>query len=741
MSYVSGAKRIVRNPITGEELVYEKGRPVVVSIDPNIYPQKRVEQLLSNLYVTQSTMSSVSHSIAPTSQINGTKSEFVSEVNMNKETSSSVLANRGSSSIPMLNLSDLASEDRTGASNRNTDVGNQKINYKQELANLVEKQAILSDLRHQQQQKQDQSNPIVHPIFLQNSARPKSAYDYGIGSKDLKPLDSPIIRFQQNQKQLEQSKLAVSPIPSNLDAPREQPKQPAAQTVAQNAPKSNENTPRTFESLILPKPPLSEKKESIYKIERVADLEKLWLESGALTPLPCDSNIKSENDEKTKFLKEKLVIDTIVTDQLSKFPLNNDLTDNQNLSLKTIYTARGNRHTIVNNHLRPINSLSENILSKKCKFSCRVKTSSGKLALRELFGLIFLYDGSLTIYEFRLLCGAYVTGMGSGNSSKKTTALPFIHRKVYVHAFGRRKGQQIEIWDIFKGSVVYLPNTFLASEQSSLPMTARNSEYVEVEVTDVDEIEKENLLTSIELANNSLSSHEMSNNAHDIKHRLKQPLTEIEQNDRKILASIRFFMRKQIEKRSTEVYMGVSRLLRARSKPNQSGQYGFVTIEDLHNALNEFNVQIHSEDLNIAWQVLDLNMTGRLSYYVLLRALFGEMNIVRHNHFRTLVRKLDTQKTGYIQTNEIAKYYKVARHPRVRSGDIKEEDLKNKFLSSFDLMNPAQVPEFFELSTTTDSKSPIITYEQFEEYYNGLSIIVDTDEDFLKILRNSWNLV
>jgi Ca2+-binding EF-hand superfamily protein len=753
------SRRIVRNPITGEEIVYEKGQKPVQHIQPQqqantdtsrVDPDQRVKELLDfkNLHLNEPTNSTnLNHNQAPVQQPTKSREndnqrfEFMSQV----ASTSSNMATKGGSSIPMLNFNDLASEDRPSTKDTANNefsaktlaynANNRKINYKHELSKLIEKQGILSDMKAQK--------AVLNPIFgissveaalinssrNQNSSRPKES----------DAMESPLIRFQNQlmQEQEEAQKQKISPLVSKLEAPRDPLTQKPADTNKNND-SSKENSPHilNLDHLnMLPKGPLSQKKDSIYKIERVADLEKLWLESGGMTPMSRDES-RNNTGEKAKFMKEKLVTDTIFTDQLSKFPSSNPMLDHQSLKYKTIYTARGNRHTIIDNHITPISSLSENTLSKKCKFSCRVRTPNGKIALRELFGILFMYDSSLTIYEFRLLCGA-----GSSNSLKKSTALPFINRKIYQHAFGRKKGKSIEIWDLYRGSILCFPTNVGTTEESSLPTTARHSEYVEIEITDVDEVDKENLLTNIELGNISLSSHEMSHNAIDIRERLKQPLSDMEINDKKILGNIRMFLRKQIESRSVEVYMGVSRSLKEKSRRNGSAaNLGHVSLSELHDSLVEYNIQIHSEDLNIAWQVLDLNEIGYLSYYVLLRALFGEMSIARHNQFRTLMRKLDSQKTGYIQINDIYKYYKVARHPRVRSGEVKEEDFKSNFLSSFEQLNPSKVPEFFALSTTTDFKSPIIAYEQFEEYYNGLSITVDTDDDFLKILKNSWNL-
>lgn len=237
--------------------------------------------------------------------------------------------------------------------------------------------------------------------------------------------------------------------------------------------------------------PASKKKQSIYKIERVADLEKLWLavSSGTLASAKQGPHPETLSSTAHDHLKEKLVMDTVVTDQLSRFVLS------QPEQQRTVYTARGNRFNLVDGHTRPTSSLSENQLAKKCKFNCRVRTPNGRIALRELFGILFLHDGSLTIYEFRLLCGANLTGMGYGNVSKKANALPFINRRVYSFAFGRRKNEAITIFDIYRGSVLYLD----PMDAPGLPNEAKKQDYIQLEVTEVNELEKENVLSANEI--------------------------------------------------------------------------------------------------------------------------------------------------------------------------------------------------------------------------------------------------
>jgi Ca2+-binding EF-hand superfamily protein len=470
----------------------------------------------------------------------------------------------------------------------------------------------------------------------------------------------------------------------------------------------------------------------------VADLEKLWLQNGEITNRLKENNngVPSKQNEaldKSKLLNEKLVIDKVLTDQLSNFSLNNEdelNTHRSNVNLKTIYTSRGNRIISNDNHLRPASSLSENVLSKRCKFNCRIKSPNGKLALRDLFGILFLHDGSMTIYELHT----------NSAFAKKANALPFLNRKVYTHAFGRRRGQQIDIWDVFNGAVIYLQNN--TNEKSSkVPSSLREPEFLEIELYGVDEQEKENLLISDELQKPKNSQLDMNENIEFIRRKVRQPHNEIDSNDLKIINSVRKFMCKQIEKRSVEVYLGLSSYLKDVANRNGNSKTGLITEQDFHNALFEYNIQMHSEDLDIVWQVLDCDGCGYLSYYSLMRAYFGEMNSNRHSVFRTLVNKLDTQKIGYIQINAIKKFFKAALHPKVKSGDLTEDEMFNKFLRLFELLEPTKLENLNEISAYMDIKTKLISYEQFEEYYNGLSIEVENDADFIQILKNSWNLV
>ncbi|XP_004676566.1 PREDICTED: calcyphosin-2 [Condylura cristata] len=87
--------------------------------------------------------------------------------------------------------------------------------------------------------------------------------------------------------------------------------------------------------------------------------------------------------------------------------------------------------------------------------------------------------------------------------------------------------------------------------------------------------------------------------------------------------------------------------------------------------------------------------------------------------------KLDFNKTGSVPIIEIRKCYCAKKHPQVISGHSTEEEIKSSFL---------------ETLKDACSKSDEVSYGEFEDYYEGLSLGIVDDEDFVNILRAPWGI-
>ena len=68
----------------------------------------------------------------------------------------------------------------------------------------------------------------------------------------------------------------------------------------------------------------------------------------------------------------------------------------------------------------------------------------------------------------------------------------------------------------------------------------------------------------------------------------------------------------------------------------------------------------------------------------------------------------------------------------LNQGKKTEEEVLGEFLDTFEY--------HFNLLNDNKSKDRSITLEEFNEYYNNISMSVDNDDYFDLILNNAWNL-
>ncbi|XP_060049500.1 calcyphosin-2 [Erinaceus europaeus] len=130
-------------------------------------------------------------------------------------------------------------------------------------------------------------------------------------------------------------------------------------------------------------------------------------------------------------------------------------------------------------------------------------------------------------------------------------------------------------------------------------------------------------------------------------------------------------------------------------------------------------------DFESLWLILSDNDNGKVDYGEFKRAIIGEMNEYRNSYVRKVFMKLDFNKTGSVPILDIRRCYCAKNHPHVISGQSTEEEIQSSFL---------------ETLKDVCSKSDEVSYGEFEDYYEGLSIGIVDDKDFVNILRIPWGI-
>ncbi|KAM9578145.1 calcyphosin-2 isoform 7-T7 [Guaruba guarouba] len=277
----------------------------------------------------------------------------------------------------------------------------------------------------------------------------------------------------------------------------------------------------------------------------------------------------------------------------------------------------------------------------------------------------------------------------------KTNALPFIQKGVYQHQRGQKKEKAYDLSDFYIGA-----NLTFRSADHNLPESVKQNPVFTLRVISIDEAAMDSLKASMEF---------------------KQECSQQVIDDSKVFKKIQGILRETLRKRGVRVITGIGKYFRQVDK----NRNGFLSQAAFKEALKLFHLEIPEGDFESLWLILDDNKSDKVDYGEFTRAICGEMNEYRKAFVRKAYMKLDFSKTGSVPMIDIRKCYCAKKHPLVLAGKATEEEIKSSFLEALgeSCSNPNEV-----------------SYSEFEDYYEGLSIGIVDDDDFVNILRNPWGI-
>jgi hypothetical protein len=85
---------------------------------------------------------------------------------------------------------------------------------------------------------------------------------------------------------------------------------------------------------------------------------------------------------------------------------------------------------------------------------------------------------------------------------------------------------------------------------------------------------------------------------------------------------------------------------------------------------------------------------------------------------------LDKDRSGVVTLDELAAAYDVSSNPDVISGKKTKKEALRDFILQWD----------------TKDKDDLVTLEEFEDYYKGVSASIDGDDYFELMIRNAWRI-
>lgn len=141
----------------------------------------------------------------------------------------------------------------------------------------------------------------------------------------------------------------------------------------------------------------------------------------------------------------------------------------------------------------------------------------------------------------------------------------------------------------------------------------------------------------------------------------------------------------------------------------------------------DYGCDLKQSEASEIFRQIDANNDGNVSFDELLMAMRPPMSQARKDLIRQAFEKLDKTGDGQITVADLKGVYNAKMHKKYRSGEMTEDQVFIEYLKTFE-------------SRPGDVIDGIITRQEFENYYSGVSASIDDDIYFDYMMRQAWKL-
>jgi len=160
--------------------------------------------------------------------------------------------------------------------------------------------------------------------------------------------------------------------------------------------------------------------------------------------------------------------------------------------------------------------------------------------------------------------------------------------------------------------------------------------------------------------------------------------------------------------------------------------YKGISLEDLNNIFQDMRINISLNDLKILFNVLTQNSNknnGNISFDQLINLIKGNLQERRKLYIIGIFANIDNEKKGEVSIQTLKNMYNSKYHPDVLNGTKNQKDAFEQFCYSLDL--------YCEVNDIQSSGN--LSFENFIDYYSGVSACIPDDVYFEDILNGVWN--
>ena len=157
--------------------------------------------------------------------------------------------------------------------------------------------------------------------------------------------------------------------------------------------------------------------------------------------------------------------------------------------------------------------------------------------------------------------------------------------------------------------------------------------------------------------------------------------------------------------------------------------YSNISLADIKSIFSLFESKANPND-NTEIKIISLL---QIKYDELLKSIIGNMPLNRQLIVKKVFDSFEKGSDGKIMTNDIKTKFNYSRHPDVLSGKNSAIEIYNDFLDF--------IETFREYNDNLKGKYSFeMNYDEFADFYSEISMYIEDDDYFEKLLKNCWNL-
>jgi Ca2+-binding EF-hand superfamily protein len=143
-------------------------------------------------------------------------------------------------------------------------------------------------------------------------------------------------------------------------------------------------------------------------------------------------------------------------------------------------------------------------------------------------------------------------------------------------------------------------------------------------------------------------------------------------------------------------------------------------------ALNEMGLPLSRRELRILFDSLDQDGDNSVDFIEFQNLIQEPLSARRLREVGRTFAALDYDQSGYIDEEELFAMYDAANHPAVIAGIKTQAEAGHEFTA-----------EFVRTVNSADGEG-WVSREEFEQYYQTVGAFIESDDQFQKLLRQTW---